>query len=836
MITAGIAFSRTKVPHPACEVPLTCPGKGRILKGMRDWDLGPNDPLALMISTDFRLAETNYLDDQTWELEIGSGEAAALALVTTFGLRARSMRLFPRFVLGERVCCSPFDFAMPPRLRAFYPNFLHLTFCPVSHLEVSAEYWKPAASVVAGRWTLINRAASPLTLTLEQCAVLVPLEGRGMGPARLQQVNVLAGASGGLEIVLFLTGGPYPGTGTYPALALDLLLEPQAPRTLTWSLAALAEQKAAFELARRTAARPWEAERARIELLNASQTIEIQSGNPDWDAALALSQKEAFRLLLSATEHLPHPSPVLTRGPDQGFSRRADGRDYPSTWQGQTPLETYYLASLLPGAPQVAADLLANFLFTRQEDGFVDCRPGLAGQRGRRLAAPLLASLAWLVSRQGEEKDFLASVFPNLLAFYHLWFSPRHDRDEDGFPEWEHPLQAGFDGHLVGSGWGEAQSGIEFSALEDPALGAMLYREGRLLARMAELLQPSAGQEAIERLVARLGSAIEECWHPAAASYRRRDFRSHASPRGTRLARHRGNGIWKIERKFALPVRLVLELQFEGPGARQPELILRGQEGRRQRQERLKRAAFQSGAGGAFAVTDGLFTALASIEVRGLTGRDRWSVGVMDCARADCTLLLPLWAALPGARQAQRLLHRTVNAPLRFGQAFGIPLLPATSPGGATRRPDTFEAAWGQGCYLPWIQLIGEGLLAYGWREEAARLLERVMAAIIQNLQQRRAFYQMYHAGSGAGMGERGHLAGLAPLGLFLETLGVRFVSPLRVMLQGKNPFPWPVVVQYRGTRVIRYRDETVVDFVNGRRVTLQDPTDALIAAEQREE
>ena len=36
--------------------------------------------------------------------------------------------------------------------------------------------------------------------------------------------------------------------------------------------------QASFDLSRQTAARPWEAERARLELLNSGQTIDIQTG------------------------------------------------------------------------------------------------------------------------------------------------------------------------------------------------------------------------------------------------------------------------------------------------------------------------------------------------------------------------------------------------------------------------------------------------------------------------------------------------------------------------------------------------------------------------------
>lgn len=81
-------------------------------------------------------------------------------------------------------------------------------------------------------------------------------------------------------------------------------------------------------------------------------------------------------------------------------------------------------------------------------------------------------------------------------------------------------------------------------------------------------------------------------------------------------------------------------------------------------------------------------------------------------------------------------------------------------------------------------------------------------------------------------MGERNMLTGLAPVGLFLQTLGVEFLSANRVRLSGKNPFPWPVTVKYRGLSVSRQSDRSVIVFPDGRVVSVDDPTDAIVTAE----
>jgi len=125
---------------------------------------------------------------------------------------------------------------------------------------------------------------------------------------------------------------------------------------------------------------------------------------------------------------------------------------------------------------------------------------------------------------------------------------------------------------------------------------------------------------------------------------------------------------------------------------------------------------------------------------------------------------------------------------------------------------------------------VGEGLLAYGLREQAAQLTSCLMRAVIGSLKKQHAFYNSYHAVTGAGIGERNTLQGLAPLGLFLQTLGVEIQSKSRVVLSGRNPFPWPVTVKYRGLTVTRQAEQTLVTFPDGQSVPLTDPTEAVVS------
>ena len=112
------------------------------------------------------------------------------------------------------------------------------------------------------------------------------------------------------------------------------------------------------------------------------------------------------------------------------------------SWNGQAPFDAYYVSSVLPAAE--AAQDLENFLAIQTEQGAIDGKPGLAGQRGRFLAAPILASLAWKLYEKSDDQTFLRAAFPKLYKFFWSWFSPEYDEDRDGLPQWKHILQTGF--------------------------------------------------------------------------------------------------------------------------------------------------------------------------------------------------------------------------------------------------------------------------------------------------------------------------------------------------------------------------------------------------------
>jgi hypothetical protein len=218
-----------------------------------------------------------------------------------------------------------------------------------------------------------------------------------------------------------------------------------------------------------------------------------------------------------------------------------------------------------------------------------------------------------------------------------------------------------------------------------------------------------------------------------------------------------------------------------------------------------------------------VYDSIGVFDVNGLERKDTITLQTLDLTGEDHTLFLPLWAEIPNQTEASLLIRERLLSTEHFHYPYGVPALPVI--------PDPNADPICLSVHLPWNQLIGEGLLAYGFREEAAALVSRLMNAVTQNLKRAGAFYTRYHAASGLGMGERNALPGLAPVGLFLQALGLQILSPEHIRLSGKNPFPWPVTVKYRGLVVSRSPGRTEVIFPNGQSVTTSDPTQSDIVA-----
>ena len=784
--------------------------------------LDRDDSLCLTLAADFRFSQPDFTNDQIWELRLQGGEPPAIVLQTTFGLRARWMRIFPRFIRKNKTYSDPAQFHLPPRIQHIYPNLIHLTYAPYNGLEVHTEYMAVSSQVVACRTWLKNTTILKDTLTLEWAALLSPIEeGYGMLPVSTVPCH-LVGHTADLAPVLILDGCNSVGKGSYPTLTLDLELYPGSLHSSTWASAALEEEAHSLQAAQDALKIPWEKQSARIELQNSSQLVEIQTGRDDWDFALTLSQVVASNLIMPGNGVLSHPTFVLSRLPDQGFSFRGDGSDYSYLWKGQTALDAYYLASLLlPGHYALVKGIIENFISTQKEDGRIDWRPNLVGQQSRYLAQPVLAALAWQVSSYiPDPESWLAGLFPALLRFYKSWFDPRVDCDLDGFPEWEHAQQTGLEDLPIYNLWDPEMRGIDIKHLEPPSLAAFLFHEGQSLMHIAQLIGLEEDQAWLGETLSRIKSELEKCWHAKSSIYRYRDAQSHAIQEGGILKSWRGAGKYTFKRTFKVPQRLSITLVPFEESTRSIIVKLIGTAGEEEIIEEINPRRWMWVARQAHSTSQNLFHTISGIEIAGASPNDVISLGRVSHMQEDISLFLPIWAEMLSPEQTKKMVDQWLLT--AFHRSYGLP------QGIVKEYPPNPPSL--NGVSPLWVHLVGQGLLAYGYRSEAMELVSRTMDAICGSLKRFTSFREYYDADTGQAIGERNHLRGLAPLGLFLQVIGIEKLTPKEILITDFNPFPAQVTVKYRSTILTCRAGETVVTFSNGQSARVSGPGQHRIA------
>jgi hypothetical protein len=795
---------------------------------MDEWVFRPEDPTILTLAVDARFNKCDFLDDQVWEFSVGQGEPPALTLQTTLGLRARSLRIFPRFGEGDWAYHDPAQFTEPVTVTSYHPNYLRLTCSPLPGLTAVLEYWVPASQIITGRVRLLNTHKITRNVRLEWAVILSPTEqGQYMLPEEREAVSVLVGRTANLETVFFLSGGSQVGSSAFSSLEIPMSLPAESEHSATWVFCAQPVEKSPFKVARQWSTHDWDANIARIERVNDS-LYEFHTGNPAWDKAFEFTQKVAYQLFINPGEAGVFPSFVNHRHPDHGYSMAGDGSDYNESWKDHTPLEAYYLARLvLPAAVDLAQGLLLNFLDDQQENGWIGLKSGLLVQRNNLLATPILSSLVWQVYSCTENRPFLEQVFPGLLRFQEAWFFPSQDQDGDGIPEWTRPEQTNFEDHPLFSHYLQQGSGLNIQKIEAPDLCSFLYRECQLLIRIAQEIGQTFAIPELEARAEHLKSAIEASWSEDDHSYHYWDRDTHLTSHGSLLASITGPGESVIHQQFSHPARLQVTIQKPDQSLRRPQVFLHGSSASgTHRIEHIVPEQFNWHSGKGFATSESLYLWVEHVEIIDIQETDQAELYTVDTYHLDQSLFLPLWAGIPDETHRKKLLQHHLLNEKSFLSPAGILPYPVDDP-----RTEELGSTH-QDIHVIWNALICEGLAANQQRSEAAEIMSRLLDAISLNLEREGAFRSRYRQEKGFGSGEKNSLHGLAPIGAFLDVLGIKFVHARRIFIEGTNPFNWPVTVKYKGTTVYKQQDKTTVIFPDGQTVTIKNPAPCLVTLE----
>ncbi len=771
--------------------------------GMLNWSFPADSAWSAVLAADARVPLSEdpgpYQGDLIWELSLAGKEPAALTVHSTLGLRAVSAAFFPVFHRLGINRIDPSDFTSPPRLNQFLPSWIMVHCQPFDGLLTQLEYRAVGAHLLAGRIRIANKTVLPQYLRLDWAGVVNPRDG-GDGLAVTPQGlgHALTASSGGLELVACITGSAQPGKLPWPSLSVTDELYPGSELSLFWAVAGLPSREDAFRLAQLGLNRPWEAELARLELTSASEDLIVQTGNQQWDAVLALAQKTAHDLILPTGGSLPQPVPVLARQPDLGAVSRGDGSDFPNQWRGATALDCLTLAgSLLPGSAELVKGWVENFLHTLNLEGQADLRPAPGGQRARLRSQPLLALLAEKASAADVDSAWLQTVYPALKQAFRAWVG---EIENPMRLTWQSPQQTQLDDHPLFDRWSPQSAGMDIKWLVSPALGSMLYQESRALVRLARKLGTAEDIPWLEKRADQIRAMVEACWDRRQSAYTWHDRETMLTPTTHALARGASAQHLDRTRKLRQPQRLILQLELQGEGTRAVQAVLRGldREGKPV-EDIFQPRDFSWAPSLARATTLHCYLEVRSLELTGLAADEQWQLIAPGLNRLDISLFLPLWAGIPDAKRAEKLINILCAEP--WLRPAGLVTYPEAGPAGESM------------VELPWNFLIIEGLLKYGRRADAAGILGSALDAVAGNLRVLHQFRRVYDARTGLGRGEKNHLWGLPAVGLLLKVAGIEVRSSREVILQPDFPFDQSITVQYKRVQITRSREKAVVKF-----------------------
>ena len=384
-------------------------------------------------------------------------------------------------------------------------------------VQVEIDFWAMESRAVGGRFVCQNTGDQPQTLGLGLAAQMAR-EGQTLQMFFLtlenNQVALQMGRLRNLQPILLVEDAI--GTGASARLTRNLSLEPGQSVAVRWVLASTEDRDSSLLLAHQWLAQPsWDRD---LEVIAARAETEpqIETGRAEWDAALAWSQQMVLRAFLAATGSLPHPSFVSSRKTNQGYAvSGVHPGGFNAPWGGQSIPEALLIAPTVAlAAPDLAEGIVRNFIAVQRDDGWIDARPGLDGQRANVLAPPLLATLAYTVYEYTQRDGFLRDTFDGLLAFFRRWLQPDLDQDGDGLPEWSRPEQGAFgDSPTLARSRRWAQ-GANINTIEAPDLAAYLLREAASLIQIAQVLgdQGVADEVALRRDALR--EHLQAMWNP----------------------------------------------------------------------------------------------------------------------------------------------------------------------------------------------------------------------------------------------------------------------------------------------------------------------------------
>lgn len=774
---------------------------------MESLPFNKTSPKAFILAADGQFTSFKLQDDQVWSVIPGTTNKHLFHFETTYGLRARSMRLIPHFIDQKQPLTSTSEFLHPPTVTHYTPSTLQIRFTLASELCIKFDCFIPEPHVLLGTVEIENQSEHARDLTFELSALLVPMkEGKPIRPEKEANNQILMGQAAGLFPVLFMTGGPNAIGDPYPALTKTFQCSPHQMHRLSWALVSKESTKASYKTARKEAAADWQLDAQQQVMKFAGQTIDIQTGDPDWDHSFFLAQVNAMAHQVASDPEASNPYIIKCRHPDYLYTEKQDPR-------GKALLSNLEMAQLsqilLPARPDIIMRLIERALDRQQDKNQIPVFP-LSELNGCQISTcPLLSRLSLAIFEITGDEAFLERVFPTLRNDLFTCLPPSVDHPEPPFPVWGSPDVLLLDTGLFSfDPWSERGRGLDIQTVVSPALGTLLYQEVKALKKIAQILGDLSDLDHFNHLETRLTAIITACWQEDHLCFAYIDRQSYQWSQGDWSQQGRIERTIQINKNFNQAKRLHLQLISRDESTRACIVHLEGQDIEGEPLiEKIRVLNLRWVMGKANVTTENLFKVLEKITFEGLSHEDQFLVETVDLSQCDISCLLPLGMGSISKQQIAGMVRSLLeenDIPLEHGL------------------PETWQCQRELPQELPiqvnvlWNTFIIEGLARQGFLQEAMQLFTKLMATIVQGLKDYDGFYPLFAADSGLPVGDRNTISSLPPLHTFLHIAGIRLFTPNRVAIWGDNPFPWPITIRWQGLTLCKQGSKTKLTFANG--------------------
>lgn len=793
------------------------------MDNLRQWQI----TAPLTIAADSRLTLTDYTDDQVWELACGKPDEPALRLQTQYGGRVSLASLVPMWTVNTTtIIHEAQDYADSPTITAFAPSFTRAEAKITPDIALVADYWAMSSHAIGAQFTLTNISDSSITLRVDLFGHVV--EHKNPRPLAILTMsdNTMAlnmGYIGNSRPVVVMenadTDISLDRDKTSPKIGVTLTLAPNESQSVRWVHAGLATLEESSVRGRLWLNQDWESAFADINL--ASTFIpQIHTHDETLDSAIAHSYHQLAQAFMSPTQYAPHAPFVATRHKDKGFSKQGTGRDYGRGWNGDNVKLSYLVATAVASLnAELAQGILLDYLNSQDDKGFIDLQNSPVGHKSKLLCTPILARLAWMIYEYTEDADFLKTVFPKILQFFHRWFKSDHDTEFDGVPEWRDERQIGYSGFptFANSTWSQ---GIHIKYFETPDLVAYLLSEAHYLKKIGTAVGDDIAAMGASQRIRDLREMLNKMWHEGRYAYRERD--TDAISRATVIVDNgRGDEEHIPSIEINPPSRLVVRVI--GGTNRAPNTVIHI-EGIDRHGKQVEETAEVDDLtwtyGSGTYATRRIFSRVDRVRCTRLSRVYKIDVRTMDTTRIDINSVLPIFAHDIQAEHAESLVKLLADES-HFSRPNGLTIVSAQDPD-----YDPSSAKGGGGVWAYWLTLVGEGLLNAGHGTLASELLKRFMQAQAQHFSTSNTFHEFYHNDEVKGLGETGHLEGIIPLHLFHKVIGVRIISTGRVWTGGDFHWEQPITIKQFGVTVTRTPNGTTINFPSGHEVKLDKEAD----------